>query len=76
MSYAERAFFDGDPCQHVAAYHEDQRLRRIERAMIRAQASREWDALPDTARGVDRARAHLAAMPAERRRQLEQEWQA
>lgn len=29
MSYAERAYFDGDHCHHVAARDEELRLRRI-----------------------------------------------
>lgn len=29
MSYAERAYFDGDACQHCATREESQRLARI-----------------------------------------------
>lgn len=29
MSYSERAYFEGDACQHVAAYEERQRLAAI-----------------------------------------------
>ena len=31
MIYAERAYFDGDHCQHVADRDEAQRLRNIDR---------------------------------------------
>jgi hypothetical protein len=27
--YAERAYFEGDHCQHVVAWQEERRLRRI-----------------------------------------------
>lgn len=40
MSYAERAYFDGDHCQHVAARDEHQRLRRIEERGRRALRDR------------------------------------
>lgn len=36
MNYSEAAFFDGDHCQHVAAYHEWQRSNRIEAQLSRA----------------------------------------
>jgi hypothetical protein len=29
MSYAERAYFEGEPCAHVAAFEERARLRMI-----------------------------------------------
>lgn len=31
MSYSERAYFDGDHCQHVADRDEARRLKRINR---------------------------------------------
>ena len=29
MSYGERAYFEGDHCQHVAAWEEKRRLEKI-----------------------------------------------
>lgn len=42
MPYSERAFFDGDHCQHVADLHEHLRLQRIRnqaRAMLERRRS-------------------------------------
>lgn len=42
MSYAERAYFEGDHCQHVAARDEHKRLRRIEEQGRKALRDRRW----------------------------------
>lgn len=34
-NYSEAAYFDGNHCHHVAAYEENERLRRIERSTLR-----------------------------------------
>jgi hypothetical protein len=34
--YAERAYFDGDHCQHVAAWEESKRLERKRTEAIKA----------------------------------------
>lgn len=47
MSYAERAYFDGDHCHHVATRDEHQRLRRIEdrgRRALRSMDRRRYGA--------------------------------
>lgn len=40
MSYSERAYFDGDHCQHCAARDEHQRLQRARRQMEQADRRR------------------------------------
>lgn len=34
-SYSEAAYFDGNHCHHVAAYEENERLRRIKLSTLR-----------------------------------------
>jgi|GEM_PF-4224189 len=45
MSAAERAFFDGDHCHHVAARDEDERLARIWSAFERHAARNHRNAM-------------------------------
>ena len=40
MSYSERAYFDGDHCQHCAARDEHHRLTRARRQMEKADRRR------------------------------------
>lgn len=40
MSYAERAYFDGDHCHHVAAHEEHLWDRHRQRQMQRAERDR------------------------------------
>lgn len=44
MAYAERAYFDGDHCQHVADRDEAKRLDRIAQADRKAMRDRRWRA--------------------------------
>lgn len=44
MIYSEAAFFDGNHCQHVAAWQENERLRRIDRrAAQHRRNGRRWN---------------------------------
>jgi hypothetical protein len=36
MIYSESAYFDGNHCQHVAAWEEHKRLKRIKRQACKA----------------------------------------
>lgn len=73
MNYSEASYpFADNPtpqhAHHCAAYHEHLRIERIERQAIRAQARREWDALPEYPRRIDEHKPHQARIRSEARK--------
>jgi hypothetical protein len=77
MSASEAAYFDGNHCQHVAAYHDHLRQVRIEKQQIRRRAAREW-ALLDGRSIQRKVQDELAAQRADPiwRARVNAEWEA
>lgn len=79
MIYAEAAYFDNAPVQHIAAYWEHRRQERLRRerarlARVRRIADAEWDAIPDYKFPLQQAQEHFASLSPERQAQLHAEW--
>lgn len=58
MDYAEASYFDGYHFQHIAAYNEEQRLRRIAKQSRQAYERRERERRSGS-RLADAGRRHL-----------------